>query len=82
MQGKQKAQRIYENWVLGKHIDGKKIVKVELIGPPSFVVGLVTVFTEDGESYYLPEFTGDFRPRKKNLWMLIDEYKAEVTKNG
>lgn len=67
----------YENWCLGKHIDGKEIVKVKLHGPPSFVYGCVTVITEDGKEYYLPQPPGAYRPRKKDLHMLIDEYKKE-----
>ena len=67
----------YEKWCLGKHIDGKEIVKVILYGPPSFVHGFVHVITEDGKEYGLPQPADAYRPRKKDLYLLIDEYKNE-----
>ena len=67
----------YERWCLGKHIDGKEIVKVRLIGPPSFVYGSVIVETEDGKEYFLPKPWNAFKPRKKDLHRLIDEYKGD-----
>ena len=65
----------YEKWCIGKHIDGKEIVKVKLIGPPSFVYGSVKVITEDGAEYFLPQSYNTYKPRKKDLHLLIDEYK-------
>jgi len=67
-----KEQKKYEKWCLGKHIDGELIVAVELT---PFVYGSVVVITETGKRYFLPQGADEFKPTKRNLWRLIDEYK-------
>lgn len=70
--GKDKAQARYERWWLGKrcrlpgHHTFRKVVKVEAIGPPSFVYGVVKITFEDG-SYHFPGDPYCFKPSKKHV---------------
>ncbi len=70
----QSAQLIYERWWLGKYCRPanmtnhpfKKVVSVELVGPPSFFCGDVWLHFEDGtrNSVYC---CGKFKPRKQDV---------------
>jgi len=63
-------QERYERWWLHKHCrlrfqSGafKRVIKVKLVGPPSFVYGTVWLCFEGGEE--VPVMHGDaFKPRK------------------
>ena len=72
-------QEKYERWWLGKRCrlylsqrPFKKVIKVELVGPPSFVYGSVWLHYEDGTNENV--YCGNaFKPRKKDV---------EVSKEG
>jgi len=63
----------YERWWLGKYckpaylsMDFKKVVKIELYGPPSFVYGGAELVFDDGTSAII--YHGNsFKPRKKDV---------------
>lgn len=61
-------QAIFERWWLYKFIeDGRQIVKVEFIGAPSGVTGIVILTLDDGSEMHPPRTPYDFLPRKKNF---------------
>ena len=67
----------YRKWhdeFVGKHIGGRKITDIEVLGPPSFVYGSIKVILEDGEMY-APQGSWQYRPPLKEMRKLIDEYK-------
>ncbi len=65
------VQKRYDRWWLGKlcRLRGsgefKRVVKVELIGPPSFVYGTAVLHFEDGTDGMVP--CPGFRPRKMDV---------------
>jgi hypothetical protein len=65
-------QAKYERWWLGKYCrvwSGdyyKKVVKIELCGPPSFVYGDVQLTFEDGRVVPVPHEEA-FKPRKSDV---------------
>ena len=85
--GIERARERYERWWLGKKVllrgmdpedppPGwpKRVVKVEMVGPPSFVYGDVWLHFEDGTNEpvrYPPE--GVFRPRKKDVIVVKED---------
>lgn len=71
---KHKAQLQYEKWWLGKlcrpagrSCRFNKVIKVTLIGSPSFVYGLVKLTTDQDEWYVSPTDSKAFKPRKKDI---------------
>jgi len=66
-------RRKYERWWLGKRcrLDGstrefRLVVRVEMVGPPSFVYGDVWLHYDDGDREHV--FHGEaFRPRKADV---------------
>lgn len=73
----------YSRWWLGKRVRNadmgserpfKKVVRIELIGPPSFVYGDVELHYEDGTSEYVrPTSRNAFKPRKKDVEVHPDD---------
>lgn len=71
-----KYRRLYEKWWLGKYCniptamnDYKLVIGIELIGPPSFVCGVVYLHFEDGSQ--VPIFCNTYKPRKKDVKVQI-----------
>ena len=75
----------YESWWLGKYCRPiarkdagfKKVVKIELLGPPSFVYGQCLVKFEDGSEIWLPNEFGAYRPRKKDMDVLDSDKEID-----
>lgn len=68
-----KWRQTYERWWLGKlcrpalsSAPFKRVVKVEVAGPPSFVYGGATLHYEDGRYDHVYQHDA-FRPRKKDV---------------
>ena len=51
--------------------DFKKVVKIRLIGPPSFVYGDVELIFEDGSIAYVNKGARSFKPTKKDVEVRI-----------
>lgn len=62
----------YESWWLGKNCRPtarsnqpfKKVVKIDLLGPPSFVSGQLTFHYEDGTEDIVAGMNNAYKPRK------------------
>jgi hypothetical protein len=71
------AQQTYEGWWLGKRCriraqaeqPFRRVEKVRLVGPPSFVYGSVWLTFDDGEEMFV--VTPSYRPRKRDV--LVEE---------
>jgi hypothetical protein len=73
MTGFEKAQKRYDSWWLGKICLApntgvfKKVVRVELHGPPSFVVGVVKLHFEDGTCEFVRTHPNAYKPKKTDV---------------
>lgn len=62
----------YERWWLGKYCRPvayssepfKKVIKISLFGPPSFVYGNITFHYEDGTEHIVAGADDAYRPRR------------------
>jgi len=75
---RQETEQKWQDEFLGKHIDGKEIIGINVIGPPSFVYGIIKIILEDGEMF-APKVDpiNSYRPSIKMTRKLIDEYRRE-----
>jgi hypothetical protein len=74
MSKKDDMRATYEKWWLGKLCRPRfdtgpfsRVVKLELVGPPSFVCGVVIVTFEDGATGPIQTDPFAFRPRKSDM---------------
>ena len=72
----------YERWWLGKYCRPawcnrnqrfKKVVKIDLIGPPSFVSGQITFHYEDGTDDMVAGMGNAYKPRKCDVEVRQDK---------
>ena len=78
---KSKAYETYCKWWLGKKVrlphakegDEKRVVDIEVFGPPSFVYGIATLHFRDKTWINLPYDPDAFRPRKKDLIVIQEQ---------
>ncbi len=74
------ALETYEKWWLGKlvYLNGedpstaKRVTKIEVRGPFSFVYGDADIFFEDGTYIILPNLPEPYRPRKQDLIVISE----------
>jgi len=58
----------YKKWWLNKYLkDGKRIIDLKFIAPPSGIYGVVVLYLSDGSDYNVSTPAKAFRPRKKDL---------------
>jgi len=73
-------ERTYEKWWLFKYLgNGKQIMRVDFVGSPSGMTGIVVLTLDDGTEMRAPMRAYDFRPRKKNL-KVFDQPPKETKK--
>ena len=58
----------------GKHVDGKRIVDVWAIGPPSFFSGIIIFILEDGSEFHVMD-PYRYKPRISVAKKFVDEFK-------
>lgn len=66
------AKDRYERWWLGKYCRPamytqqlfKRVVKIDMVGPPSFVYGQITFHYEDGTNNIIAGMGNAYKPRK------------------
>ena len=73
MLGRTICRERYERWWLGKYCRPaygwpnhpfKKVIKIDLIGPPSFVCGQLTFHYEDGTEDIVAGMGNAYKPRR------------------
>jgi len=76
--GKEEQREIYRKWWVGKmcrpaNTEGpfKKVVDVNVVGPPSFVCGSASLVYEDGSKNLI--ITPAYRPRKRDVEVMEDK---------
>ena len=78
MMDRLETERKWKDEFVGKHIDGKEIIDINVIGPSSFVSGVIKIILDDGEEMYAPKLRpGSYRPSIIATRKFIDEYKEE-----
>ena len=72
-----RTEQRWKELFLHKHIDGREIIDIEVIGSPSFVYGIIKIIFKTGYMY-APQEINQYRPSIKNMKKIVDEYKKEV----
>jgi len=69
--GRNICRQRYERWWLGRYCrpvwsnqSFKKVVKIDMVGPPSFVSGQITFHYEDGSCDIVYGIGNAYKPRK------------------
>jgi len=67
------TEQKWKDEFVGKHIDGKEIIDINVIGPSSFVYGIIKIILEDGEMFAPKLRPGSYRPSIIATRKFIDE---------